>query len=68
RRGKAIRLYLTECNPGLNTYFVNSLGQTVYHQPQTIAASRRFSRTSPLSDYTFSTRSARADRPVPVSA
>ena len=68
RRGKAIRLYLTECNPGLNTYFVNSLGQTVYHQAQTIAASRRFSRTSPLSDYMFSTRSARADRPVPVSA
>ena len=58
RRGKAIRLYLTECNPGLNTYFVNSLGQTVYHRPQTIAASRRFSRSSPLDDYEFSCREA----------
>ena len=54
RQGKAIRLYLTDCNPGLRTYFVNSLGQTVYHRPETIAASRRFSRTSPLEDYTFS--------------
>ena len=56
RQGKAIRLYLTACNPGLRTYFVNSLGQTVYHRPETIAASRRFSRTSPLEDYVFSSR------------
>lgn len=60
RQGKAIRLYLTDCNPGLRTYFVNSLGQTVYHRPETIAASRRFSRTSPLEDYAFSPRT-----PVP---
>jgi cation diffusion facilitator CzcD-associated flavoprotein CzcO len=55
RQGKAIRLYLTECNPGLRTYFVNSLGQTVYYRPETITASRRFSRSSPLSDYSFAT-------------
>jgi hypothetical protein len=48
-----MRLYFTECNSGLNTYFVNSLGQAVYYRPETIAASRRFSRTSPLEDYTF---------------
>lgn len=65
RQGRAIRLYLTECNPGLNTYFVNSLGQTVYHRPETIAASRRFSRRSPLDDYAFaaaSTATALAQR------
>lgn len=60
RQGKAIRLYLTACNPGLRTYFVNSLGQTVYHRPETIAASRRFSRTSPLEDYAFSSRTEAA--------
>jgi cation diffusion facilitator CzcD-associated flavoprotein CzcO len=58
RQGRAIRLYLTDCNPGLNTYFVNSLGQTVYYRPETIAAARRFSRSSPLADYAFSTTTA----------
>jgi cation diffusion facilitator CzcD-associated flavoprotein CzcO len=53
RQGKAVHLYLTACNPGLNTYFVNSQNHTVYHRPQTIAGSRRFSRRSPLSDYDF---------------
>ena len=53
RQGRAMRLYFTECNPGLNTYFVNSLGQAVYYRPETIAASRRFSRASPLEDYAF---------------
>jgi len=56
RQGRAMRLYFTECNPGLNTYFVNSLGQAVYYRPETIAASRRFSRTSPLEDYAFTAR------------
>ena len=54
-QGRAMRLYFTACNPGLNTYFVNSLGQAVYYRPETIAASRKFSRTSPLADYDFST-------------
>jgi len=54
-QGRAMRLYFTACNPGLNTYFVNSLGQAVYYRPETIAASRKFSRTSPLADYNFST-------------
>jgi len=55
RQGRAMRLYLTDCNPGLNTYFVNSLGQTVYYRPETIAASRKFSRSSPMTDYSFRT-------------
>lgn len=53
RQGKAVHLYLTACNPGLSTYFVNSQSDTVYHRPQTITASRRFGRRSPLTDYEF---------------
>ena len=44
RRGKTAHLYLTDCNPELNTYFVNSHRDTVYHRPQTITGSRRFAR------------------------
>lgn len=58
RRGKAVHLYLTACNPGLSTYFVNSQRDTVYHRPQTITGSRRFSRHSPLPDYEFHHRRA----------
>lgn len=58
RQGKAVHLYLTACNPGVSTYFVNSQGETVYHRPQTITGARRFSRRSPLSDYGFSSRPA----------
>ncbi|BBY29613.1 flavin-containing monooxygenase [Mycolicibacterium sediminis] len=54
RRGRTAHLYFTECNPGLNTYFVNSRRETVYHRPQTITAARRFARRSPLTDYHFS--------------
>ena len=61
RRGKTAHLYFTECNPGLSTYFINSQGDTVYHRPQTIAASRRFARKSPLSDYEFSRAAATAE-------
>jgi hypothetical protein len=57
RRGKTARLYFTACNPTLNTYFVNSQRDTVYHRPQTITASRRFARRSPLADYEMSRRS-----------
>jgi cation diffusion facilitator CzcD-associated flavoprotein CzcO len=56
RRGRIVHLYLTACT-GLNTYYVNSQGDTVYHRPQTITGSRRFSRRSPLTDYQFTTRS-----------
>jgi cation diffusion facilitator CzcD-associated flavoprotein CzcO len=56
RRGRIVHLYLNAC-PGLNTYFVNSQGDTVYYRPQTITGSRRFSRRSPLVDYQFTTRS-----------
>jgi cation diffusion facilitator CzcD-associated flavoprotein CzcO len=59
RRGRTAHLYLTDCNPRLNTYFVNSRGDTVYHRPQTITASRRFARRSPLTDYDFSRRATR---------
>jgi cation diffusion facilitator CzcD-associated flavoprotein CzcO len=65
RQGKAVHLYLTACNPGLSTYFVNSQRDTVYHRPQTITASRRFSRRSPLTDYEFQTRSASRPQPAP---
>ena len=58
RQGRAMRLYFTECNPGLNTYFVNSLGQAVYYRPETIAESRRFSRASPLEDYAYTSLAA----------
>lgn len=59
RAGRVAHLYFTACNPGLNTYFVNSQRDTVYHRPQTIAGSRRFARRSPLSDYDFSSRTTR---------
>lgn len=61
RRGKAAHLYFTACNPGLSTYFINSQRDTVYHRPQTIAASRRFARKSPLSDYEFTRAAAPAN-------
>lgn len=65
RQGKAVHLYLTACNPGLSTYFVNSQHDTVYHRPQTITASRRFSRRSPLTDYEFHYQSASLPQPAP---
>jgi cation diffusion facilitator CzcD-associated flavoprotein CzcO len=58
RRAKTAHLYFTECNPGLSTYFINSQRDTVYHRPQTIAASRRFARKSALADYEFSRAAA----------
>jgi cation diffusion facilitator CzcD-associated flavoprotein CzcO len=57
RRGRIVRLYMS-ASPGLNTYLVNSQGDTVYYRPQTISGSRRFSRRSPLTDYQFTARSA----------
>jgi cation diffusion facilitator CzcD-associated flavoprotein CzcO len=65
RQGKAVHLYLTACNPRLSTYFVNSQRDTVYHRPQTITASRRFSRRSPLTDYEFRHQPATQPRPAP---
>ena len=65
RQGKAVHLYLTACNPGLSTYFVNSQHDTVYHRPQTITASRRFSRRSPLTDYEFHYQPATRAQPAP---
>lgn len=53
RDGKAAHLYFTRCNPELNTYFVNSRRETVYHRPQTITAARRFARGSAIDDYLF---------------
>ena len=67
RQGKAVNLYLTACNPGLFTYFVNSQHDTVYHRPQTIIGSRRFSRRSPLNDYDFQLRPATEAQPAPRS-
>lgn len=53
RRGRTANTYYTDCNPGLNTYFVNSQRGTAYYRPQTITGSRIFARRSPLSDYDF---------------
>ncbi|WP_102141094.1 flavin-containing monooxygenase [Mycobacterium hubeiense] len=58
RQGKAVQVYIVDCNRGLNSYFVNSHGEVVYYRPQTITGARRFSRRSPLSDYQFSQRPA----------
>ena len=65
-QGKAVHLYLTACNPGLSTYFINSQSDTVYHRPQTILGSRRFARQSPLTDYDFQRRPA-VPRPAPLA-
>ena len=66
RDGKAVQVYIVECNRGLNSYFVNSHDEVVYYRPQTITGSRRFARNSPLSDYEFSTRPAHVLRaPLP---
>jgi cation diffusion facilitator CzcD-associated flavoprotein CzcO len=67
RRGKTAHVYFTACNPGLNTYFVNSQRDTVYHRPQTITASRRFARRSPLTDYEFSRRSTQTTDTTPLA-
>jgi cation diffusion facilitator CzcD-associated flavoprotein CzcO len=58
RQGKAVQVYIVDCNRGLNSYFVNSQQEVVYYRPQTITGSRRFARRSPLADYEFSTRPA----------
>lgn len=64
RQGRAVHLYLTTCNPGLSTYFVNSQHDTVYHRPQTITGSRLFSRRSPLEEYGFRHRPAITPAPA----
>jgi cation diffusion facilitator CzcD-associated flavoprotein CzcO len=53
RQGKAIRLYATDCQPPLSTYFINSKGEARYYRPQTVSEMNWFSRHSPLSDYSF---------------
>ena len=52
RNGKTAHLYFTRCNDGINTYFVNSQGDTVYHRPQTIFGARRLARDG-LQHYHF---------------
>lgn len=52
-QGKAIRLYATECQPPMRTYFVNSKGEARYYRPQTVGQLNRFARRSPLSHYSF---------------
>lgn len=64
RRGRTAHVYFTDCNPTLNTYFVNSQRDTVYHRPQTITGSRWFAKRGPLTDYDF-TRRAAAVTPQP---
>lgn len=67
RAGKTAHLYFTRCNDGINTYFVNSQGDTVYHRPQTILGARRLARRSPKRDYLFTPSQAGA-QPEAVSA
>lgn len=52
-QSKAIRLYATDCQPGLRTYFVNSKGEARYYRPQTVSEMNWFARRSPLRDYSF---------------
>ncbi|MCU1641315.1 MAG: monooxygenase [Nocardia sp.] len=59
-QGKVVRLYATECQPKIRTYFVNSKGEARYYRPQTVSQMNRFSRRSPLSDYSFTS----ATRPL----
>ncbi|OHT83005.1 flavin-containing monooxygenase [Mycobacteroides saopaulense] len=59
-QSKAIRLYATDCQPPLNTYFVNSKGETRYYRPQTVSEMNWFSSHSPLSDYSFRPASIQA--------
>ena len=59
--GKTAHLYFTRCNPDVNSYFINSQHDTVYHRPQTISAAQYFAHRSALTDYCFS-RSV-AERP-----
>lgn len=52
-QSKAIRLYATDCQPPLSTYFVNSKGETRYYRPQTVSEMNWFSKHSPISDYSL---------------
>ncbi|MGH3724666.1 MAG: flavin-containing monooxygenase [Mycobacterium sp.] len=52
-QSKAIRLYATDCQPPVSTYFVNSKGEARYYRPQTVSEMNWFSKHSPLSDYSF---------------
>jgi maleate cis-trans isomerase len=59
-------VYIRDCNRGHNSYFVNSQEEVVYYRPQTITASRRFARQSPLVDYEFTQRTVRTESvPLP---
>ncbi|MDY6999211.1 MAG: NAD(P)/FAD-dependent oxidoreductase [Actinomycetota bacterium] len=60
RAGRTAHLYFTRCNDGVNTYFVNSHGDTVYHRPQTILGAHRLARRDPAADYVFSRHQAQA--------
>jgi hypothetical protein len=67
RRGRTAHAYYT-ATEGINSYFVNSQHDTLYYRPQTITASRRFARRSPLSDYEFSRSPAFTTYPEEVPA
>lgn len=52
-QSKAIRLYATDCQPPLSTYFVNSKGEARYYRPQTVSEMNWFSRHSRIADYSL---------------
>jgi cation diffusion facilitator CzcD-associated flavoprotein CzcO len=68
RDGKTAHLYFTRCNAGVNTYFVNSQGDTVYHRPQTIVGAHRLARRSPQRDYQFTCRPSSVRTAAPSQA
>ena len=68
KRGKTAHLYFTRCNEGINTYFINSQGDTVYHRPQTITGARRLARKSPRVDYDFTRLLTAKDIPATLQA
>lgn len=72
RYGRNMKHYFNVVNRGLNTYYLNSQGDTPFIRPSTPIAARRSSETFPLDDYEYvsgpvtSRSRARATDPVSV--
>lgn len=59
RRSRALQLYYqSKRTRDVNTYYVNSQGETVFFRPQTVRETKRFVRDSALDDYVFERRDA----------
>jgi cation diffusion facilitator CzcD-associated flavoprotein CzcO len=72
RKGRNIKLYYTELNRGVRSYYVNRHGEAAYIRPGTYLSAMRGARRSPLDDYRYSAVASidqgaggsRVDRPV----